>query len=130
MQKMIVVCLVVVLSASVVMARPGHRFDSTTQSCRTFSEGALEFASRPWGEGGKVFQETCKSCHTRDNQVGASFLWVESKSSKAWNRVFAQKKVACARNGSWDTLSMGQLLMLNDYLFRFGLNSGDMFDNV
>ena len=130
MQKIIIGCLVLVLSASVAIARPGHRFDSTTQSCRDFSYGTFEFASRPWGEGGKVFQSTCKSCHTRDNEANASFLWVESKSSRAWNRVFAEKKVTCARNGSWDSLSMEQLLMLNDYLFRFGLNSGDMFDNA
>lgn len=130
MKSAIICCLVLVLSASVAMARPGHRFDSNTASCRSFADGAAEFASRPWGDGGKAFRNTCKSCHTRTNTVGATFLWVESKSSKAWNRVFAERKVACARNGDWDSLTMEQLLSLNDYLFRFALNSADMFDNA
>lgn len=130
MKKMIICSVLLMLSVSVAMARPGHRFDSTTQSCRSFNDGRAEFDSRPWGEGGKVFQSTCKSCHNRKSDAVAPFLWVESKSSKAWNRVFAQRKVTCARDGAWDSLTMEQLLKLNDYLFRFGLNSGDMFDNA
>lgn len=130
MRKMIIACMLVAVSASFALARPGHRFDSTTNSCRSFADGAAEFASRPWGEGGKIFRSTCKSCHTRDNKVGATFLWVESKSSKGWNRVFAERKVVCVRDGAWDTLTMEQLLSLNDYLFRFALNSGDMFDST
>jgi hypothetical protein len=130
MRKLIIGCLLLAVSASVALARPGHRFDATTKSCRNFSEGKLEFASRPWGEGGHVFRAVCKSCHTRENNVGATFLWMESKSSRAWNRIFAEKKVPCARAGAWDSLTMDQMLKLNDYLFRFGLNSGDMSDNA
>ncbi len=131
MQKILVGCLFFVfISVSFVMARPGHRLDSTTDTCRDFSKGELEFASRPWGAGGKAFQSNCKSCHFRGNTKGATFLWVESKSSKGWNRVFAQRKVACAKDGSWDSLSMDQILKLNDYLYRFALNSGDAFDNA
>lgn len=131
MPKILIGCvLFVFVSVSCVMARPGHRLDKTTDSCRDFSQGELEWDSRPWGEGGKAFQSLCKSCHFRGNTKGATFLWVESKSSKGWNRVFAQKKVACAKDGSWDSLSMDQLLKLNDYLFRFGLHSADAFDNA
>ncbi len=131
MQKIFIGCvLFVFVSASFAMARPGHRLDKGTDTCRDFSQGALAYASLPYGAGGKAFKTTCKSCHFRGNDKGASFLWVESKSSKGWNRVFAQKKVACAKDGSWDSLSMDQLLKLNDYLFRFALNSADAFDNI
>ncbi len=131
MQKILIVCvLFVFVSVPVAMARPGHRLDSTTNSCRDFSQGDLEWGSRAWGDGGQAFQSNCKSCHFRGNDEGAPFLWAESKSSRGWNRVFAEKKVPCAKDGSWDSLSKDQLLKLNDYLFRFGLNSGDAFDSA
>ncbi len=114
---------------SQVYAWPDVRYDSTTDSCRKIGFGKLEWESRPWGKGGQGFDNTCKSCHHRGNEKGAKFLYVESKSSKAWNRIFAQKKVACAKDGSWDALSQDQLLMVNDYLFRFGKGSQDAYHN-
>ncbi len=123
---------ILVVSAFCVLeadARPDKRFDETTQTCRVLDQGQLEWDSRPWGEGGKVFKQVCKSCHTRDNDKGAPFLWVESKSSKAWNRVFFQKYPKCSKNGSWDDMTLDQQLKLNDYLFRFGENSMDLYDS-
>lgn len=115
---------------SQAIARPGHRFDTTSNSCRDFSSGELEWDSRSWGVGGKTFQKVCKSCHHRDNDKGATFLWVESKTSKGWNRVFAQKKVKCANDGSWAAMTLSQQLKLNDYLFRFAFASADANDNI
>ncbi len=116
--------------AAAALARPLHRYDYTTKSCRSFGEGQLEWDSRPWGVGGKVFRQLCKKCHFRGNEAGASFLQVESKTSKGWNRVFAERKVACARDGAWDGLTMDQQLKLNDYLYRFAFGTMDIYDEV
>lgn len=124
----LVFALLVVVPA--VMASPGHRYDYTTKSCRNFSDGKAEWDSRPWGEGGKVFRQVCKKCHFRGNKEGTNFLHVESKTSKAWNRVFAQHKVACAKNGAWKGISQDQELKLNDYLYRFAAFSQDASDEV
>ena len=112
-----------------VNAWPGKRFDSTTNTCRSIGSGKLEWESRPWGTGGRGFDRVCKSCHYRDNDKGVPFLYVESKCSKAWNRIFAQKKVKCAQDGSWDSLSMDELLKVNDYLYRFAKGSQDIYHN-
>lgn len=126
------IALVVLLIAAPAMqaqARPQTRFDETTQTCRVLDDGQLEWESSAWGKGGKLFQNLCQSCHTRDNDKGASFLWVESKTSKAWNRVFTQKYPACAKDGSWQSMTMDDQLMLNDYLYRWAKNSQDINDN-
>ncbi|MBI5557663.1 MAG: hypothetical protein HY885_08495 [Deltaproteobacteria bacterium] len=109
-------------------ARPKTRYDETTKTCRILETGPLEWDSQPWGEGGKVFKQVCKSCHTRNNDKGAPFLWTESKTSNAWNRVFTQKYPKCAKDGAWDGISPDQMLKLNDYLYRFALNSEDFVD--
>ncbi|MEN8136309.1 MAG: hypothetical protein ABFS18_12365 [Thermodesulfobacteriota bacterium] len=110
-------------------ARPELRLDENTQSCRNLKDGELEWDSRGYGEGGKVFRELCKSCHSNGNDKGAPFLWAESKTSKAWNRVFTQKYPECAKNGSWKSASAEQLLKVNDYLYRFSQDSTSPFDN-
>ncbi len=110
-------------TALTVSARPKKRFDETTGTCRILNVGPLEWESLPWGQGGKGFKQVCKSCHTRNNKVGAPFLWEESKSSKGWNRVFASKRAKCARDGSWSKLTDDQLLMVNDYLYRWSSTS-------
>ncbi|MFA6283565.1 MAG: hypothetical protein WC633_05450 [Desulfurivibrionaceae bacterium] len=110
-------------------AAPKTRYDATTQTCRVLSDGPLEWESRPWGQGGKLFKEVCKSCHTRNNDKGAPFLWVESKNPDAWNRVFATRYPKCAKNGSWNGMTQEQLLVLNDYLYRFAANSQDPNDS-
>lgn len=112
-----------------VNARPTKRFDETTQTCRIFEDGQPEWDSNPYGEGGNLFKQVCKSCHFRDNKNGAPFLWAESKSSKGWNRVFAKKYPECAKDGSWGEMTLDQQLKLNDYLFRFANNSEDITDN-
>jgi len=106
-----------------------HESKKITKTCRILEYGPLEWDSRPWGEGGKVFREVCKVCHTRNNDKGAPFLYAESKTPAAWNRVFAQKYPKCAQNGSWDKITLDQQLKLNDYLYRFGLNSEDFNDS-
>ncbi|HCC55637.1 MAG TPA: hypothetical protein DEQ20_12090 [Desulfobulbaceae bacterium] len=110
-------------------ATPKSRYDETTQTCRVLDDGPLEWESRPWGEGGKLFKEVCKGCHTRNNDKGAPFLWVESKTSAAWNRIFATRSPKCAKQGAWDALTLERLLKLNDYLYRWAANSQDASDS-
>ncbi|HIJ78073.1 MAG: hypothetical protein OEY01_02040 [Desulfobulbaceae bacterium] len=115
---------------SLATASPKHRYDYTSKSCRDLTNPQLEWASRPWGEGGKLFREVCKKCHSRDNSEGAKFLHVESKTSKGWNRVFAQHKVKCAKDGQWESMTLDQQLKLNDYLYRFAAYSQDKNDSA
>ncbi|MBU3936638.1 MAG: hypothetical protein KKD53_03830 [Proteobacteria bacterium] len=99
------------------------RYDATTQTCRVLSDGPLEWESRPWGEGGKLFKDVCKGCHTRDNDKGAPFLWVESKTPSGWNRVFETRSPKCAKAGAWEGISLDQQMKLNDYLYRWAASS-------
>jgi hypothetical protein len=110
-------------------ARPAKRFDETTQTCRIIGDGPLEWESSAWGQGGKMFKSLCQSCHSRNNDKGAPFLWVESKTSNGWNRVFTQKYPQCAKDGSWQAMTMEEQLMVNDYLYRWAKNSADLNDN-
>lgn len=110
-------------------AAPQTRFDATTQTCRVLSDGPLEWDSRPWGEGGKLFKDVCKGCHTRDNDKGAPFLWVESKTSAGWNRVFETRSPKCAKTGAWEGINLDQQMKLNDYLYRWAANSRDKNDS-
>ncbi len=123
------VVLVVVGVATQVYARPQTRYDETTKTCRVIGDGPLEWASSVWGQGGQTFKTVCQSCHSRDNEKGAPFLWVESKTSKAWNRVFTKKYPQCAKDGSWDSMTMDEQLVVNDYLYRWAKNSQDINDN-
>ncbi len=105
-------------------ASPTKRFDQTTQTCRI-----LTFHNSGWvSPGAKLFQQNCKSCHYRGNDKGASFLHVESKTMKGWNRVFYKKYPKCAKNGKWDNLSQEELLQINDYLYRNASNTYDPND--
>ena len=106
-------------------ARPKTRFDATTNTCRVLDHGPLEWASSAWGEGGREFKKVCQGCHFKGNDKGVPFLWAESKSSAAWNRVFDQKYPKCARDGSWDVLTREQQMEVNDYLYRFAKGSDD-----
>jgi len=101
--------------ASEALAKPVKRFDETTQTCRFFTlEGNMT--------GYKVFHETCKQCHSRESGK-ATFLFTESKTSKGWNRVFAEKYPKCAKDGSWKNVSADDLLKLNDYLYENALGT-------
>ena len=106
---------------SQVAASPAKRYDEATKTCRTFDQDSFW-----WGSGAKTFRTTCKSCHTREGEGG--FLYAESKTSRAWNRVFFEKYPKCAQDGSWDSLTMDELLKLNDYLYRFGAFTYDAND--
>lgn len=110
-------------------ARPEFRFDQKSETCRNLKDGQLEWDSRGYGEGGTSFKNLCQACHARDNDHGAPFLWSESKTSAAWNRVFTERYPDCAKDGSWNSLTAEQLLKVNDYLYRFSENSRDTFDN-
>lgn len=124
-----VLLLTLLTFVSQAMASPESRYDATTKQCRNIADGQLEWDSRPWGAGGKAFAQVCKKCHFRGNNEGAPFLYVESKTSKGWNRVFAQRKVKCAKEGAWDGMTLDQQLKLNDYLYRFGAWSQDAYHN-
>ena len=122
MTSKIVVCgaavVMIVVLATALHARPGKRFDERTQMCRIINEGSLGWESEPWGLGNRKFQEVCKSCHSRDNDKDAPFLHAKSFVSEGWNRVFAKRRVQCAKNGSWTGLTEDELQIINDYLFR------------
>jgi len=94
------------------------RSDKATKTCRLLSGGAMEWDSLPWGEGGKTFKTTCKSCHTRKNE-NATFLWAGAKTQKAWNRVFETRYPKCAQDGSWNSIGDEQLRKVHDYLWRW-----------
>ena len=106
------------MAAAVAYARPAKRLDPATQTCRIFTQASI-------AEGGQLFRSLCKSCHSRDNTVDAPFLHSESKTSRAWNRVFATRYPGCAKDGSWASLSDEQLRRVNDYLFMNSANSYD-----
>ncbi|MBU0663355.1 MAG: hypothetical protein KJ990_02305 [Proteobacteria bacterium] len=103
-------------------AKPVSRYDAATQTCRVLSDGPLEWDSRSWGEGGKTFKATCQGCHNSKDKI-APFLWSESKSQEAWNRVFASRYPKCAQDGSWNAISEEQLRKVNDFLWRWANNS-------
>jgi mono/diheme cytochrome c family protein len=86
----------------------------------------LEWDSLPWGEGGKTFKSTCKSCHTK-NHASAPFLWSESKTQKAWDRVFETRYPKCAQDGSWDNIGDDQLSKVHDYLWRWASDNIEHF---
>ena len=118
--------MVLVIFSSVVdsKATPKKRLDEATQVCRI-----LTFQNSGWvSEGSKIFTRSCKNCHTRDNDKGATFLHSESKTMTAWNRVFLQKYPQCAKDGKWADLSQEELTKLNDYLFRNAANTYDPND--
>lgn len=101
-----------------VEARPNKRFDDRTQMCRIIGEGRLNWESEPWGMGGKKFQEVCKGCHAKGNDKGAPALHTQTYTSKGWNIIFANRRVQCAKNGSWGVLSEDEIQFINDYLYR------------
>jgi len=122
MKRFMVVAAVafsVVLVASPVFAKPGKRFDPASTSIRELTFSNLQ-------DGYRIFREVCKSCHYRGNAQGAKFLHTESKSMRAWNRVFAQRYPKCAQSGDWKALSKDDLLKLNDYLFANAVDTVDV----
>ena len=105
--------LVLLLGLRVPPAYAGetvYRFDPVSQKSR-----ALTFP-RTWA-GFKIFTGFCKDCHFTGNDKGATFLHTESKSTRAWKRVFLTKYPKCAQDGTWDKLEQEDLLVLHDYLY-------------
>jgi cytochrome c5 len=102
-------------------ASPGKRFDERTQSCRV-----LDFYNSGWvSPGRKIFKASCQSCHFPGSDKGAPFLYSESKSMKAWNRVFTERYPQCAKTGAWAKLSDDDLEKVNDYLYHNAANTYD-----
>lgn len=118
-------CVIAIAMIGTSLARPGKRYDERTKQCRIIDSGTLDWESDHWGTGAIKFKQVCKSCHARDNEVGAPFLYMESYSSTAWNKVFAKRSKKCAKDGSWDALTQDELLLVNDYLYR---NANDTYD--
>ncbi len=85
------------------------RFDEGTQTCR-------EITYKNVMTGYKIFRTSCKTCHYQGNQDGTRFLYSESKTPKAWNRVFTDLYPECVSAGAWDSLAPTDRLALNDYL--------------
>lgn len=102
--------MLVLLAVNTVLAESVmQRFDQRTRTCRNFTMDNV------WA-GYAIFRNVCKSCHSRDNNVGAPFLYSESKTRPAWDRVFVEMYPGCAQEGVWAPLSSEDLLNLNDYL--------------
>jgi len=115
----VLIAVFITYSVYFAEARPGKRLDERTKMCRVIADGGeLDWNSEPWGTGGIKFRAVCKSCHTRDNDKGATFLHAESYTSDAWNNIFARRKTVCAKDGSWGVLSEDEIQLVNDYLYR------------
>ncbi len=131
--KYLAISLILFFSLTVtafsVFATPSKRYDANTQTCRVLNSGPLEWETRSWGKGGKTFKQFCKNCHSRDNNQGGRFLWEESKTSTGWNNFFARQTAQCAKDGEWDKLTTDQLLLVNDYLYRWSSTSLDRNDS-
>ena len=106
-------------AAGPVFAKPEKRFDRATATVREMTYDNLR-------DGSRIFAEVCKGCHHRDNDKGAAFLHTESKTMRAWNRVFYERYPKCAADGAWKALSADDLLKLNDYLFVNAVDTVDV----
>lgn len=82
-----------------------------------------------WQAGNREFKKNCMNCHNRGNDVGASFLYVESKTQTGWDDVFVKRYPECAKNGSWDALSEKQLRDINDFLYRYAYGTGGVYES-
>ncbi len=106
-------------SISYAVAKDLTRYDPINKSCRT-----LGFDSFWGGKGRRLFDQKCQVCHTKNNNENATFLHAESKSPKAWTRVFFTKYPKCARTGAWK-VTLNEALLINDYLYRNGADTYD-----
>lgn len=114
--------LIILVGGSIAGASDtSYRFDPLTQTSR-------ELLYKNITTGFEVFRDSCKSCHFRGNGRGASFLHTESKSMRAWNRVFYERYPECAKNGSWDKLDREDLAALNDYLYSKAADTYDPYN--
>ncbi len=105
------------ISLSCAAANDLKRYDPTSKSCRI-----LGYDSFWGGKGRRLFDQKCKVCHTRNNSENATFLHAESKSPKAWTRVFFTKYPKCAKTGAWK-VTPDEALLINDYLYRNGADT-------
>lgn len=104
-------------SFTFAVAKDLKRYDPITKSCRI-----LGFDSFWGGKGRRLFDQKCRSCHTKNNSQNATFLHAESKSPKAWTRVFFTRYPKCAKTGAWK-ITLDETLLINDYLYRNGADT-------
>ena len=102
--------LVAICAAPASAGETQYRFDPVSQKSR-----ALIFTNT--FPGYRVFAEECKNCHFTGNDKGAPFLHTESKSARAWNRVFLTRYPECAQKGYWDDIPTEKMLKLHDFLY-------------
>lgn len=107
---LLVVSLLPAVVAPVAAGEAKYRFDPVTQTSRVVQFPATY-------EGFLVFNQLCKSCHTRDNDKGAPFIHQESYNRRGWNRIFLTRYPQCAKDGAWSKASPDDLLKLHDYLY-------------
>jgi hypothetical protein len=104
-----------VFAFSMANAESTKRYDASTKTCRKLDPDDVL-------RGYKLFKEFCKECHNRKNSQ-AKFLYNESNTPKAWDRVFFAKYPKCAKDGSWNNLHLDDQLVLNDYLYNTGADT-------
>jgi hypothetical protein len=106
-------------------AKDLKRYDKGTDSCRILGGDSMWY-----GKGRHLWADRCKSCHTRKNDKGAPYLNAESIPPRGWNRVFYQRYPLCAKNGAWDGITLEDQLAINDFLWRYGANTYDPYDET
>lgn len=111
LQKAMLVLAAFLLAAiSAVQARPYQRYDPRSGAVR-------DLTFRNLRQGMKLFRGFCRKCHNQETR-GEVFLSPDSRTTTAWNQVFAERYVACAEEGIWHDLPEEQLWMINDYLYH------------
>ncbi|MDA8163545.1 MAG: cytochrome c [Desulfobacteraceae bacterium] len=109
LRALLLLGLLLLAAISAVQARPFERYDPRTGTMRELTFVNLR-------QGMKLFREFCRKCHTRGGE--APFLYPESRTMAAWNRIFAERQVDCAKKGVWNELTAEQLDTINDYLYH------------
>nr|WP_320050334.1 hypothetical protein [uncultured Desulfuromonas sp.] len=94
-----------------------------SQSRRPLGDEALW-----WQNGNKTFKKHCMNCHHRNNDVGAKFLHVEARTQQGWDILFSERKVECAQDGTWGSLTEKELQDINDYLYRYAYGTLGVYE--
>ncbi|MEJ2032717.1 MAG: hypothetical protein P8Y63_06715 [Deltaproteobacteria bacterium] len=109
-KAMLLLAVLLLAAISAVQARPFKRYDPRTDTVRKLTFANLR-------QGMKLYRDFCKKCHSRQTRE-SEFLYPESLTMTAWNKIFAERRVTCAERGVWHQLSEEQLRTINDYLYH------------
>ena len=131
------ICLLAVLVCTLpLVAQAAQASDKVeTKHCKyrritaALSNGELGDEALWWQDGNKKFKKNCMNCHRRKNDVGASFLHVESRTQSGWDKVFVERYPQCAQDGSWDSLTEKELRDINDYLCRYAYGTAGVYES-